>query len=153
MGHLLGGSMVGLMVTSSKKTYTRRCASQVHCSQSSCTRSRTLLTYASREDTQTLKFRSGSVSVGCLGPGVHKVFLSPLRVSGGYGVLVLNAISPFLPSCWGFSFTLGCGVSFFGGIQHSPVDGCSAVSCNFGVLAGEDEHTSFYSAILEYCWL
>ena len=25
----------------------------------------------------------------------------------------------------------------------------SAVSCNFGVLSGEDEHTSFYSAILE----
>ena len=25
---------------------------------------------------------------------------------------------------------------------------CSAKSCNFGVLAGEDEHTSFYSAIL-----
>ena len=23
---------------------------------------------------------------------------------------------------------------FFGGIQHSPADGCSAVSCNFGVL-------------------
>ena len=37
---------------------------------------------------------------------------------------------------------------FFGGIQHSPVDGCSAVSCNFGVLSGEDEHTSFYSTIL-----
>ena len=39
-------------------------------------------------------------------------------------------------------------IFFFGGIQHSPVDGCSAVSCNFGVLAGEDEHMSFYSAIL-----
>ena len=38
-------------------------------------------------------------------------------------------------------------IFFFGGIQHSPVDGCSAVSCNFGVLAGEDEHMSFYSAI------
>ena len=25
---------------------------------------------------------------------------------------------------------------------------CSVVSCNFGVLAGEDEQTSFYSAIL-----
>ena len=25
-------------------------------------------------------------------------------------------------------------VSFFGGIQHSPVNGCSAASCNFGVL-------------------
>ena len=25
-------------------------------------------------------------------------------------------------------------VSFFGGIQHSPVDDCSLASCNFGVL-------------------
>ena len=25
----------------------------------------------------------------------------------------------------GFSFVIGCGVSFFGGIQHSLVDGCS----------------------------
>ena len=37
---------------------------------------------------------------------------------------------------------------FFGGIQHFPVDGCSAATCNFGVLAGEDEGISFYSAIL-----
>ena len=28
-----------------------------------------------------------------------------------------------LPSYWGFSFVLGRGVSFFGGIQHSPVHG------------------------------
>ena len=27
-------------------------------------------------------------------------------------------------------------------------DGCSAGSCNFGDLAGEDERTSFYSTIL-----
>ena len=52
-------------------------------------------------------------------------------------------------SCWDF-FALGHRVSFFCGIQHSPVDGCSAVSCNFGVLSGEDEHTSFYSAILRH---
>ena len=45
------------------------------------------------------------------------------------------------PWTWGIFF-------FFGEIQHSPVDGCSVVSCNFGILAGEDEHTSFYSAIL-----
>ena len=37
-----------------------------------------------------------------------------------------NAAVPLLPSCWGFSFALGCRVSFFGGIQHSRVDGCSA---------------------------
>ena len=38
-------------------------------------------------------------------------------------------------------------ISFFGGIQHSSFDCCSAKSCNFGVLA-EDEHVSFYSTIL-----
>ena len=58
-----------------------------------------------------------------------------------------NKILPLLPSCWGFFFALGRGVSFFGGIKHSPVDGCSAASNNFGVLAGEDERTSFYSTI------
>ena len=36
------------------------------------------------------------------------------------------------------SFALGLGASFFGGIQHSPIDGCLAVSCNFGDLAGEE---------------
>ena len=63
--------------------------------------------------------------------------------------MVLNAISPFLPSCWGFLFACGHGLYFFGGIQHSPVDGYSAPSCNFGVLTGGDELTSFYSAILQ----
>ena len=57
--------------------------------------------------------------------------------------LILNMILPLLLSCWGFSFALGHEVSFFGGIQHSFVDGCSAVNCNFGVLTGEDERTSF----------
>ena len=45
----------------------------------------------------------------------------------------------------GFSFAVECGVSFLGGIQHSPINGCSAVSCNFGVPTGEDKHMSFYS--------
>ena len=44
-------------------------------------------------------------------------------------------------------FALGHGVYFFGGIQRSSVDGCSAVSCNFGVLTGEDERMSFYTTI------
>ena len=67
--------------------------------------------------------------------------------------LILNMISPLLLSFWGFSFALGCGVlSLFGGIQHCPVNGCSAASCNFGVQAGLDKHTSFYSAILESSW-
>ena len=66
--------------------------------------------------------------------------------------LILNRILPLLPSCWGFSFALTCGVSFVGGIQHSPVNGCSAVSCNFGVLTGGDECTAFYSTILWECY-
>ena len=53
-----------------------------------------------------------------------------------------------LPSCRGFSLPFGMGSFFFGGIQHSPVDGCSSVSCNFGVIPGEDEYTFFYSTIL-----
>ena len=53
-----------------------------------------------------------------------------------------------LPSCWRFSFAFGCGVSFFGGIQHPPVNSYSAASCSFGVLTGGDERMSFYSAIL-----
>ena len=39
------------------------------------------------------------------------------------------------------------GASFFGRIQLSSVNSCSAVSCNFGILTGEDEHTSFYSTV------
>ena len=35
---------------------------------------------------ETLRHSSVSVSVGSLGPGAHKVCLSPLSISGGYGV-------------------------------------------------------------------
>ena len=49
------------------------CHTQVCCTQSPC--SSPLLTCTSVGDTQTLKGRSGSVSVGS--PGVHKVLLEP----------------------------------------------------------------------------
>ena len=90
---------------------------------------------------------SGSVSVGS--PGALKVLFEPSEHLWWVWGLILNAVSPLLPSCWGLSFALGHGVSFFGGIQHSPVDGCSVVSCNFGVLTGENECTSFYCTILD----
>ena len=75
-----GSSMAGLMATSSKRVYSipRSAAPRApapaagHCS--------------SVPLQETLKHSSGSVSVGSLGPGVHKVCLSPLSVSGGYGV-------------------------------------------------------------------
>ena len=127
MGCLLDGSMMGLMVTSSKRAYATCYVSQVCCSQSPCSCSRPLLTHASTEDTQTVKGRSGSVSMGPLGPGAYSVLFGPSKSLWCVCGLILNVISPLLPSCWGFSFALGCGVSFSGGIQHSPVNGCSAV--------------------------
>ena len=77
--------------------------------------------------------------MGSLGPGVHQV-LSELskHLRRVWGCLILNMICPLLPSCWGYSFALGHGVSIFGGIQHPLVDSCSVVNCNFGVLTGED---------------
>ena len=138
------------MVTFYKRAYPTHYMTQIWCSQSPYPHSRSLLTHASTGDTQTLKGRSGSLSVGSLGPGVHKVLFEPSEHLWWVWGFILNVILPLLPSCWGFSFALGCGFFFFffGGIQHSPVDGCSAVSCNFGVLSGEDEHTSLYSTIL-----
>ena len=70
-------------------------------------------------------------------------FVWALQASLQVWGLILNVISPLLPSCWGFSIALGWGVSFCGEIQYSPVNTCSAMSCNFG----EDECTSFYSTI------
>ena len=118
-----------------------------------------------RETLPPLEGRSGSVSVVSLSPSVHKVLFEPSEPFWQVWSLILNAISPLLLSCWGFSSARGCGVLgcffclfvcflvvvffffFFGEVQHSPIDGCSAEGCNFGVLA-EDEHKSFYSTIL-----
>ena len=101
--------MVELMVTSSKRIYATCHASQVCCHQNpSCPHSRPLLTHASARDTYTLKGRSGSVSVGPLGPGVHKVLLKPSECLWQVWGLILNVILPLLPSFWGFSFVLGC---------------------------------------------
>ena len=56
-------------------------------------------------------------------------------------------IAPLLPSCCNFSFVFEPEVSFFGGFQCPSVDGHSTASCDFRGFA-EDEHTSFYSTIL-----
>ena len=59
-----------------------------------------------------------------LGPGVHKGFVCAHILSEClwqvWG-LIRNTILPLLLSCWGLSFPFGCRISFFGGIQHSPV--------------------------------
>ena len=143
MGRLLCGSVVGLMATSSKRAYATHCVTQVCCTQSPCPCGRPLLTRTSTEDTQTQFWLS---LCGFSGSWRAQGLLEPSEHLWQVWGLILNAISPLLPSCWGFSFALGCGVSFSGGIQPSPVDGCSAASCNFGILA-EDESTSCFAIL------
>ena len=83
-----GSSMVGLMAASSKRAYVtpRSTAPRapapaaVHCWPIPLQ--------------ETLKHSSFSVSVGSLGPGVHKVCLSPLSVSGEYGVWFCTLFHP-----------------------------------------------------------
>ena len=98
------GSMVGLMVTSSKRAYAipRSTAPRAPTPGES-----TAGLYLHRR----LKHSSVLVSVGSLGPGAHKVWLG-LGLERLWCVrgLILNSILPFLPSCWGSSFALGCGV-------------------------------------------
>ena len=140
-----GSSIVGLMATSSKRAYAipRSAAPRAPAPVGRPL----LLTRTSTWDTQTLKGRSGSVSVASL--GTQNIFFELSKHLWQVWGLILSVISPLLPFFWGFSFALGHGVSFFGGIQHSSANGCSAVSCNFGVITGEDEHTSSYSTTLQ----
>ena len=123
------------------------CHTHVCCTQSPCLCGRPLLTHTSAGDAQTLKGRSGSVSVGS--PVAHKVLFEPSKHLWQVWGLILDAVSPPPTILLGL---LLCPWTWFGEIQHSPVNGCSAASCNFGVLT-EDECTSFYSAILSYFFI
>ena len=94
--------MVGLMVTSSKRTYA------ILTTQSPCPCSRPPLTHISTGDTQTqfgLSFCGVPVSWCTQG-----LFEPSVRFWKEWG-LILNTNLPLLPSCWGFSFALGCRVS------------------------------------------
>ena len=117
------------------------CHTQVCCTQSPCCRP--LLTCTFAGDTQTQFWLS---LCGFSGSLCTQGLFEPTEHLWWVWGLILNVILPLLPSCWGFSFALGSEIYFFGGIQRSA-GGCSALSCNFGVLAGEDECTSFYSGI------
>ena len=95
-----GSSMVGLMATSSKKAYA--------ISRSAAPRAPAPVAGHSwpaplQEFCLSLCGVSGSWGAqGLFEPSEH---LWPLWD------LVVNVILPLLPSCWGFSFALGCGVS------------------------------------------
>ena len=135
------GSTAGLMVTSSKRAYaiprsaTPRSPAPVagHCWPV--------------PPQETLKHSSGSVSVGSPGPDMHKVCVSSPSVLVCMGFdSKLDFIPPtvllglLFPGMWGI---------FFWWDPISPVSSCSPESCNFGVLAGENECMSFYSTILK----
>ena len=64
VGCLLGGSMVELVVTSSKRSDATCHTSQVCCCQCPCPHGRSLLTHAFTGDTKTLSGRFSSVSCG-----------------------------------------------------------------------------------------
>ena len=103
-------SMVWLMATSSKNAYAiPRSAAP----QSLCPCGRPLLTYTSTWDTQTLKGRSGSVSVAS--PGTQNVFFEPSKHLWQVWGLILSAISPLLPFCWGSPLPLDMGYLFLVG--------------------------------------
>ena len=59
---------------------------------------------------ETPKYSSVSVSGRSLGPGTHKVCLSPLSISGNMGFDSKWDFALLL-SCWGFSFALERGIS------------------------------------------
>ena len=70
----------GLMVTSSKRAYATPRSAEPRAAAPAAVHRRPA------PPQETPKHSSVSVSVGSLGPGVHKVCLSPLNVSGGYGI-------------------------------------------------------------------
>ena len=123
------------------------CHTQVSCTQSSCSCGSQLLTHNSTGDAQT-QFCFSLCGVpgswhaqGLFEPSEH---LWPVR-----GLKFLHTISPPYHLARVSHFPLDIAYLFcVWGIQHFQVNGCSAANCSFGVLAGEDERMSFYSAIL-----
>ena len=79
--------------------------------------------------------------------------MKPLSISGGKGFHSKCHFAP-LTIFWGFSFALGHGVSFFGGIQHSAVgraiDG-AVVQQLVVILEFSQEMTSAHSSSLPSC--
>ena len=125
-----------------QRAYATCCITQVWCTQSPCPCSRPLLTSGNTQTQFCLSF------CGVSGSWCPQGFVLTLQAS--LAGIVFDSKCDFAPltvllglllCSWMWSI-------FFGQIQHSPVNGCSAASCNFGVLTGENGHTSFYSTIL-----
>ena len=77
--------MMGLIVISSKRAYATCCMTHSAAVRSTVSTADLFLhrrRHSIGGDTQTLKGRSGSVSVGPLGPGSHKVLFEPSFLAG-----------------------------------------------------------------------
>ena len=123
VGCLLSGSMVRLMVISSKRTYAIH-----HASRSAAAEllSPWQTTHSSPVSLQeTLKNTKAALAQSLV--GYHESWCAQVFVLALWASLAgmgfdLNAFLPLLQSCWGFSFASGHGESFFGGMEHSPVN-------------------------------
>ena len=122
-----------------QEAYATGFLTQVSCTQSPCPCGRPLLTCTSAGDTQTLKGRSGSVSVGSLGPGVNKFLFEPSECLWRIWGLILNEISPSyhlagaspLPVDVGYLFLLGSDILLLMVVQHfSSVAQSCLTLCN-----------------------
>ena len=101
-----GGSMVALMVTSSKRAYA--------ISRSAASRALAPVVghWWAVPLQETLKHSSGSV-YGVTGSWCTQDLFEPSECLWQVSGLILNVVLPLLPSCWGFSFAFGHGVSFW----------------------------------------
>ena len=114
VGLLLGGSVVRWMVTSSRRAYAPGCVIQIAVPGYLPLPPATADLYLRRR----LIRRSGSVSVGSQGLGVHQVLFEPSKHLWQVWCLILNVISPLLLSCWvspllldvGYPFVLGSNI-------------------------------------------
>ena len=83
------------------------CHTQVCCTQSPCPCGSPLLTHISTGDAQTQFCLS---LCGVPGSWCTQGLFEPSEHLWWVWGLILNVISPFLLSCWGFFFAFGCGV-------------------------------------------
>ena len=88
------------------------CHIQVYCTQSPCPCRSPLQTHTSAGHTQTQFWLS---LCGVSGSQCAQVLFDPSECLWWVRGLILNAISPLLPPCWGFSFAFGHRIHFLVG--------------------------------------
>ena len=102
-----GSSMLGLMATSSKRAYATQRSVAPRAPDPVASHCWCIPLQKTFKHSKDCLAQSMWVS-----PGACKVLFEPSKHLSWVWGLTLNAISPLLPSCWGFSFAPGHGVSF-----------------------------------------